>query len=278
MVLISLKLTDDGFLFETTASAKVDDLIESVVEIHNARLRSRLVSDAVRGLAMHGVMKENAGSDEVREITGREVERGQHCMEDPSGMRTGYPPDADAAKALKREVQSLEEHIDKDQVQKKIAMTAAGIEEKIDSIRSAVLEAYPNGLPEWDVARIALDDPIKKLGKYLGGSLVDASDACLWTCNKEFPRGKLVSDRLGSCNEKTKVIAKLTTKGAGAPTREAIVSEAERNAMTEYYFKRQEDLKKLSEADDDDFLNSAWADPKGMKRGLQGLNDVTVFR
>lgn len=108
----------------------------------------------------------------------------------------------------------------------------------------------------------------------MGESLIDANDASLWTCNKEFIRGKLVSDRLGSCNEKTKIVAKLTTKGSGPPARESIVSEAERNAMTAFYFKRQEELKKLSQADEDDYLNSEWADPKGMKRNLQGLNDV----
>jgi hypothetical protein len=109
---------------------------------------------------------------------------------------------------------------------------------------------------------------------YLGGCLVKAEDASLWTCNKEFTRGQLVSDRLGSCNEKTTVIAKLTIKGSGPPAREPIVSEDERNAMAAFYFKRQEELKKLAEADEDDYLNSDWADPKGMKRSLQGLGDV----
>ena len=107
----------------------------------------------------------------------------------------------------------------------------------------------------------------------MGGSIIDANDASLWVCNKEFRRGQLVSDRLGN-NEKTKVIAKLTTKGSGAPAREPIVSEEERNAMTAFYFKRQEELKKLALADEDDYLNSEWADPKGMKRNLQGLNNV----
>ena len=108
----------------------------------------------------------------------------------------------------------------------------------------------------------------------MGGSIIKAEDASLWTCNKEFKRGELVSDRLGSVNEKTKVIAKLTMKNSGPPAREPIVSEDERNAMAEFYFKRQEELKKLAQADEDDYLNSKWADPKGMKRNLQGLGDV----
>ena len=181
------------------------------------------------------------------------------------------------AAVLKREAQSLEEYIDKSQVQKKIALTMEGIEEHIRNVRGAVTMAYPVGLPEWDMTCIALDDTsLDKLkGTYLGSSLIDnANDASIWTCNKEFQRGTLVSDRLGSTNEKTKIIVKLATKGAGPPAREAIVSEAERNAMTAFYFKRQEELKQLANADEDDYLNSEWADPKGMKRNLQGLNDV----
>jgi hypothetical protein len=74
MVLISLKstlpntTTNDGFLFETTSSTPVTELIDSLVDIHNARLRCCLVVDAVRALATYGVMKklEEAGTDEVR--------------------------------------------------------------------------------------------------------------------------------------------------------------------------------------------------------------------
>lgn len=284
MVLISLKSTlggassnNDGFLYETTSSTTVDDLIESLVEIHNARLRSSLIIDSVRGLAAHGVMKrpENAGTDEVQEMIGNEVEKGPNYVADPSGLRTGNPPDEKMAEVLKNEVQSLEEYIDKSQVQKRVALSMQCIEERINNVRGAVTMAYPEGLPEWDVTKMALDESLDKLkGTYLGGSIIDAKDASLWTCNKEFERGTLVSDRLGSCNEKTKIIAKLTVKGSGPPAREPIVSEAERNAMTAFYFKRQEELKRLAQADEDDYLNSSWADPKGMKRNLQGLNDV----
>lgn len=178
------------------------------------------------------------------------------------------------ADLLKREVESLEAYIDKKQVQNKIALTIDGIEEKINSVRGAVAMTYPMGLPEWDLVRISLDDSIENMRTYLGQSIMDASKAALWTCNKEFLRGTPVSERIGSCNEKTKVIAKLTTKGAGPPPRESVISEAERNAMTAFYFRRQEELKRLAQVDEDDYLNSEWADPKGMKRNLQGLTDL----
>ena len=75
MVLINLKSSiptgpisaNDSFLYEATTSTSNDDLIESLVEIHNARLRSNLIIDAVRGLAIHGVMKkpDETGTDAV---------------------------------------------------------------------------------------------------------------------------------------------------------------------------------------------------------------------
>lgn len=63
-------------------------------------------------------------------------------------------------------------------------------------------------------------------------------------------------------------------QGAGAPGREPVVSEDERKAMMAHYFKRQEELKRLAEADDDDYMNSAWADPKNLQRSLHGTDAV----
>ena len=52
---------------------------------------------------------------------------------------------------------------------------------------------------------------------------------------------------------------------AAVYTRTQAVSEDERKAMMAFYFKRQEELKKLAEANDDDYLASSWADPKQLQ-------------
>lgn len=68
MVVLSIKNSDgDGFLFETTTNTRNDDLIKSLVEIHNERLRAKVIVDSVRGLALYGPMKEpnQVGIDEV---------------------------------------------------------------------------------------------------------------------------------------------------------------------------------------------------------------------
>ena len=77
-------------------------------------------------------------------------------------------------------------------------------------------------------------------------------------------------------NEKTKIVARLQKRGGGAPAREPAVSEEERKAMMAHYFKKQEEMKKLAENDEDDFMHSAWADPKALKRDLMGVSGVNM--
>jgi hypothetical protein len=79
--------------------------------------------------------------------------------------------------------------------------------------------------------------------------------------------------RLGK-NEKTKVVARLQRKGAGAPTREPAVSEEERKAMMSWYFKKQEEEKALADDRDDSYLAGSWADPKALKTQLMGTSSI----
>jgi len=70
------------------------------------------------------------------------------------------------------------------------------------------------------------------------------------------------------------VIAKLQRAGAGAPGREAAVSEEEKKAMMAYYFKKQEEMKQLAENSEDDYLHSAWADSKQLQSSLRGQTTI----
>jgi cilia- and flagella-associated protein 298 len=44
--------------------------------------------------------------------------------------------------------------------------------------------------------------------------------------------------------------------------------------MMAFYYKKQEELKKLAEQEDDSYLNSEWADGQALRRQFQGLNDI----
>ncbi len=72
-------------------------------------------------------------------------------------------------------------------------------------------------------------------------------------------------------------MAKLQKPGAGAPTREPIVDEKTQKVMCQclrfqsfdveqemmaFYYKKQEEAKKLEAESEDAYLNSAWANPK----------------
>jgi len=129
------------------------------------------------------------------------------------------------------------------------------------------------GLPEWDTVRITIESNSGLEGTAAATEVLDDSTAELWVATKYFDRNQTVGDRLGR-NEKTKVIAKLQSRGSGAPCREAGISEEEKTAMMAYYFKKQEEMKKLAEANDDEYLNSSWADPKQLQRSLRGQNGV----
>jgi len=163
--------------------------------------------------------------------------------------------------------------IDKSQAKQRKALSLDVIDDKIANIRGAVTMAYPMGLPEWDPVKQALESPDGLLGTQASNALLEPDTATLWCAGREFRRDQTVADRLGR-NEKTKVVAKLQKPGAGAPAREPVVNEDERKSMMAHYFKKQEEMKKLAEADDDDYLNSSWADPRALKRSLQGQPSV----
>merc|ERR1712137_179639 len=118
----------------------------------------------------------------------------------------------------------------------------------------AVMIAYPMGLPDYDGVRQILE-------------VLDPEQISLWCFSKELQRDKLLSDYVGK-NEKTKVVAKLQKKGAGAPQREPVVSEDEQKAMIAFYHKKQQEAEKLSAEDDDAYMHSQWANPKSLKNAF----------
>ena len=56
--------------------------------------------------------------------------------------------------------------------------------------------------------------------------------------------------------------------------REAVVTEDQQKQMMARAYKRQEELKKLDENNEDDYLNSAWADPNKLKQSLTGMGKI----
>nr|KAF6477287.1 cilia and flagella associated protein 298 [Molossus molossus] len=65
-----------------------------------------------------------------------------------------------------------------------------------------------------------------------------------------------------------------TQRGQGAPAREPVLSSEEHRQLMLHFHRRQEELKKLEENDDDSCLNSPWADNTALKRHFHGVKDI----
>ena len=160
----------------------------------------------------------------------------------------------------------------------RVALTKELLQEKIDNIRGAVTIAYPMGLPEWDPVPLIIVDKDEVAGMSFK-KILDPATATLWFAGKQFMRGRKVRDTSSSLrNEKTRVVVKLQGKGASAPARQPAISEDERKAMMAKYFKDQEERKRLTTNDEDDYLNSSWANPKAMKAELHGMSAMASRR
>jgi len=59
--------------------------------------------------------------------------------------------------------------------------------------------------------------------------------------------------------------AQNSARERGAPAREPAVSKEGRKAIMAQYFKKQKEMKKLSQQNEDKYLNSSWADTSNMK-------------
>ena len=251
---------------------------ENLVFINNARLRIRILAPSLHELGKYGPMKkaDEQGIDTIKEkYDNATLTKNEFYDPDPQGLRTGNGPGPQLAETLDRVAKDAEEYADKSQVVKRVNLSMDLLKDKIANMRGAVMMAYPMGLPEWDTIKLCLDSVEGLDGTGVSNEILDVESTQLWVAGKEFVKGELVSDRLGN-NEKTKVIAKLQRVGAGAPAREPAVSEEERKAMMAHYFKKQEDMKKLAEQEDNDYLGSSWADPKNMKRNLQGVGNIAA--
>jgi hypothetical protein len=221
MVLINIKLGEqEGFLYETTCATSNDTLIRELSAIHNSRIRLANLVSTTPALFQHGVAKhpQNQGIDSY---SSDPVRKEEFYEEDPLGQRTGNGVTPSLRDTLNRMCEDVKVYL-KSNLRQPVSMPA--LQEKLDNFRGIVLMGFPMGLPEYDVVQLLLEgkDEDALAGTQSGQELLDAASAELWWAGKQFFREETVGDRVGK-NEKTKVVARLTKKGAGAPQREPAV-------------------------------------------------------
>ncbi len=167
MVVIQIKNSDaDTFLYETTTDTSVDFLLRDLTNIWNLRLRLQQLTGALGELAKYGPMKppDKAGLDEINEKFSQiTVDKNEYYQPDPTGARTGHGigPQltetfdrviADTLSVLDKvsavcntpNVLSIMHFIFQNNVARKISLSLAILQEKVDIIRGAVTMGEPH--------------------------------------------------------------------------------------------------------------------------------------
>jgi len=275
MVILHVKRGEkkNEFLYETTVSNGVKDMIDELVEVHNLRLKCIRTAMFVKELATHGPIRpeETRGlSDEVGKMSELDVNAyGKPSNPDEHGYRTGCPPPQGTAEVMIRCAEEADAAVSHTLVASRKSVDKATMERHLENLKGAVMIAFPayHRLPAYDPARLELENKEELDGRSENQDVLDPEDTVLWFAGKEVNRSATLSDVVGR-NEKTKVVVKLCPKNAGAPVRESRIDDQTHKAMLSYYYKKQEESKKLLEDDDDSYLESSWANPKALKNAL----------
>ena len=239
----------DEFLMNFPNTTNIGEVTDSVQKMQNSRIRLKWMVAAARQLA-----KDN-------------------CPEDMKHVLTGPADDADRYLALERSME------------RKLDCKHEEISALCDTIKGGATIAFPQDCTGSDVLQrhaavldsdTASDVERSKSHRILSivddGATTDdimTGTATMWWSSKPMARDAELNKYTGK-NEKTKIIVKLTAEGGTAPPREPAIDARTQNEMMAFWYKKQEEAKKLVEDDDVSFGNSEWANPSGLKNQLQG--------
>jgi hypothetical protein len=160
----------------------------------------------------------------------------------------------------------LSKHVDK-----KEGLTLETLKDLFADISGSITKAYiSKPLPAYDpISEFLFDD-------YKSDDYLDEDTATMWFAGKELYRdSKLMDIKSVGKNDKSMIIIKLQKRGGGAPARETGVNAEMQKNMLSYYYKKQEEEKQLQENDDDTYMNSEWANTRGLKSHFQGMGNIS---
>merc|ERR1711935_615761 len=153
-------------------------------------------------------------------------------------------------------------------VEQKNMLSIVGLAETVETLRGMVMIAYPayHGLFDWDIVYQILEDQVDYPNFFPECEWHDPKETTIWACRKEWISGKFVKEYVP--NEKTKMVVKLAKSGSGQPVAEPQIDKETHSKMLAYYYKKQEEQKTLEQDENDDYMNSAWANPNNLKNQL----------
>ena len=236
-----------------------------------------LKTEETRGLKETEHLDENIEEKYRAPKTPMPEKVGTKYNEDKTNQRTGWILEDDVTKKIMEAVTKAKEYISPKRAETRQKTTVKELEENIQLMYGGVMIGYPayHGLGTWEPCRVIFEDKSDILKRNEPNQDYFQFDTtCLWYAGKELERGKLLSDYIGK-NEKTKIIVKFSKKGSGAPMREPLIDKETHSKMLSYYYKKQEEQKKLENENEDSYLDSEWADPKGIQKQLYMKGNIS---
>ena len=275
MVLLHVKKTDnDQFIYETRLTEPVDEAVEHIAFLHNKRLLTDRIAASLEELIKFGALKPEATRG-LQEGDPEEPPRPDLIKApDEHHYRIGWAVPQELGLRILETSTAAKQLLNKANADRRIPVTVEQLDEACSLMKGALMMAYPgyHTLEPWEPVVMLLENrDVETLMR--GDELLSPEGISLWFAGKELQRGKLLSHFIKG-TEQTKVIVKIQKIGLGAPVREPMVDAETQKQMIAMYHKRQEEAKKLVADSEDDYLNSAWADPRKLKRDLHGTNEI----
>ena len=286
MVLLHFKIGEKNqFIIDLPSSTQITDVIKQGITVNNLRCKIDSLCMCIEELLKHGPLKteETRGLKETEHLEEENLEEkyrskktpmppkvGTKFNEDKTNQRTGWILEDDITSKAMQAVTDAKEYISYLRAEKRKVTSVEELNNHIQLMYGAVMICYPayHGLGDWEPCKVIFEDKTDILRKdEPNQDYFQFESTCIWYAGKELERPKLLSDYIGK-NEKTKIIVKFTRKGSGAPVREPLIDKETHSKMLSYYYKKQEEQKKLEGESEDSYLDSQWADPKGMQKQL----------
>lgn len=285
MVRLHIKRGDQAqFLYDIELGVPIAKLTQEIVAIFNGRLKIGRICSEIEELVKHGPMypPEILGLTEEQVIEMKLVDiwedkvvpqNGWQPNKDPIGRRNGRQPKENMQKILLKAVDDAKRMVSQKLIEANSILTFRDVQQSLDILRGAVTIVYPMQLPPHDNIRMEFTNTEDLAGTQASQEIVEVAKAQLWFAGHQMNADKQLQDYVGK-NEKCKIVVKLQRSGEGAPGREPVLSEAARKQFMLHEYRRQEELKKLETNDDDQYLNSSWADNTTLKKQMQGLQNI----
>lgn len=243
----------DEFLFRMPNTTNVGEATDTMQRVQNARVRLKWMVAAAKQLAKDS------------------------CPDDLKHILVGPAEEAERYLALERAIEL------------KIETTEEELSALIATIKGGVTIVYPAECSGPNALRnlsAVLDDDdapegVKSRSHRILSIIDDGATteeilqgpATLWWMGKPLDRACELTKYTGK-NDKTKIVVKLAKEGNSAPPREPPIDAKTQNEMMAFWYRKQEEQKKLVEDDDLSFGNSEWANSKGLKNQLLGFEGV----